>query len=681
MADLISMLAGAAGAGGVPAGPTDPNFESTVLLLHGDGTNGAQNNTFLDSSTNNFTITRNGNTTQGTFTPFSKPDGRWGNFATAASASVGLSCATSALVGSTTTTFTAECWIYMTDSPVSNDGVPALIGLDATFNSSLFLGFGPNASRQLVLRWFDGASKTATGGTTLNLNTWYHIAAVASSNALAIYVDGVAETLSGTTTLTNRNGTTNAFSLFLNSSASNYQFRGYASNIRVCTSAVYTTGFTPSTFPLTTTSQGATNCQLLTAQSNRFIDNSSNAYVLSLNGSPRVTPFSPFPITTAYDTSVNGGAGYFDGTGDYLSSSSTSIGNFGTGDFTVEYWINPSSLGQRNHVDFRGTAGSGGAFRIGSLSTNDKIVAGWDLSDIQLISTTTPNLNSWTHIAVTRSGTTCRLFINGVLEATTTSSYSIPDSGIIVGAYRGTSNYYIGYFSSLRIVKGTAVYTSAFTPPTAPLTAITNTSLLCNFTNAGIFDNTGKNNLETVGDAQIDTTTKKYGTGSMEFDGNGDWLLIPDSPDLKLGTGNFTIEFWVYLASGDTGSARGLVAKGGASTGWLVSLDSSQKVVFTYTTSTITSSGAITTNAWNHIAVVREGTGSNQTKIYIGGTNDGTGTVSTDFTQTEVMYIGANRTAGNPMKGFIDDLRVTKGIARYTANFTPPTAAFPDIGD
>jgi hypothetical protein len=122
-----------------------------------------------------------------------------------------------------------------------------------------------------------------------------------------------------------------------------------------------------------------------------------------------------------------------------------------------------------------------------------------------------------------------------------------------------------------------------------------------------------------------------------------------------------------------------LVAKGTSTTGWLVSLDSSEKVVFTFATSTITSTGSIILDAWNHIAVVREGTGTDQTKIYIGGTNDGTGTVSTDFNQTSVMYVGCNRTAGNAMKGFIDDLRVTKGVARYTGTFTPPTQAFSDF--
>jgi hypothetical protein len=76
--------------------------------------------------------------------------------------------------------------------------------------------------------------------------------------------------------------------------------------------------------------------------------------------------------------------------------------------------------------------------------------------------------------------------------------------------------------------------------------------------------------------------------------------------------------------------------------------------------------------------VVRQGTGTNLTKIYINGTNDGTGTVSTNFNQTEIMYIGANRIGATPMKGYMDDIRITKGVARYTTNFTPPTAAFPN---
>lgn len=153
-------------------------------------------------------------------------------------------------------------------------------------------------------------------------------------------------------------------------------------------------------------------------------------------------------------------------------------------------------------------------------------------------------------------------------------------------------------------------------------------------------------------------------------------MLVPDNTNLQLGTGNFTVEAWVYLSA--TGSARGLVGKGTSTTGWLLSTNSSDQVVFTYGSTTLTSSSALSANTWTHVAVVREGTGTNQTKIYIGGSNVATGTVSTDFNQTSVMYVGADRTGGSALNGYIDDLRITKGYARYTSTFTPPTAAFPD---
>ena len=317
----------------------DPYYNLTTLSLHGNytgsvnssGTAVYQNNTFLDSSSNNFTITRNGSATQGSFTPFSQQPGYWSTYAD--TAYQGFSGG-AALIGSTTNTFTAEAWVYMTAAPASGDGVPCLIGMDASPSSSIYLGFGPNASRQLVLRWFDGASKTATGGTTLALNTWYHIAVVSNANALAMYVNGVAETLTGTTTLTNRNSTTSSFSLLQNSSASAYQFKGYASNIRVTNTAVYTSGFTPSTTPLT----AVTGTQLLTLQSNRFVDNSSNAYALTVISTPSVQAFAPFYNPTAYTPALNGGSGYFDGASYLVNSSLPTSITLGASDFCIEAW-------------------------------------------------------------------------------------------------------------------------------------------------------------------------------------------------------------------------------------------------------------------------------------------------------------------------------------------------------
>jgi hypothetical protein len=165
----------------------------------------------------------------------------------------------------------------------------------------------------------------------------------------------------------------------------------------------------------------------------------------------------------------------------------------------------------------------------------------------------------------------------------------------------------------------------------------------------------------------------------MEFDGTGDYLVVPNSVDNQLGTGPFTIEAWIYP---DSTNNKGIVQKGtGATDGWLFWLNA-DKLEFAYNASDfIRSSASVSTGVWTHVAVVREGTGSNQTKLYINGVNDGIGTVSSNFNQTVVLRVGTDRgnNASSHWDGFIDDLRITKGVARYTTTFTPPTAAFPDL--
>jgi len=684
MSGIMSMLLGAVSSA---AAAVDEFFNRVTLLLPGNGTNGAQNNTFLDSSSNNFTITRNGNTTQGTFSPFSQTG--WSNFASATSGSVGFSNSTAALVGSTASTFTAECWIYMTEAPVSGDGVPALIGMDATFNSSIYLGFGPNASRNLVLRWFDGASKTATGGTTLALNTWYHIAVVANSNALAMYVNGVAETLSGTTTLTNRNGTTNTFSLFMNSSSSNYQFRGYASNIRVCTSAVYTSGFTPSTTALTTTSQGATNCKLLTAQDNRFIDNSTNAYVLTLQSTPSVQAFSPFAPTAAYSAATVGGSGYFDGTGDYLTWSGSTVG---TNTFVAECWFYLTNTAFSAQYGLFGASTSNG---LGLRLINTTTV-NVDWLNINAQSFTLPAtlvVGNWYHIAAVRnSSNQTTVFLNGARSTTGAVSVTINFSGntTAIGLADVPANYgpMFGYISNARLlIGGTPIYDptqSTITVPTAPLTAITNTQLLLNFTNAGITDATAKNALETVGNAQISTTQSKFGGSSMYFDGTGDYLQVAPNPLFDLKTSDFTVEFWIYPTSfGST--TYPLYSQFNRSTTNAFAFEiNTSGTVFVYVTnaggaawSIINAGniGTLTLNTWNHVAFVRNGSAF---RGYVNGTQ---GSLSTNSSNTIETFNGFNIGATGAgtsgyFTGYIDDFRISR-YARYTASFTAPTAAFP----
>jgi hypothetical protein len=662
---------------------TDPNFKSTTLLLQADGVgNGSQNNTFLDSSSNGFPITRNGNVTQGSFTPFSQAPGRWSNFASAASASVGLSNSTAALVSSTTTTFTAECWIYMTEAPVSGDGIPALIGMDATFNTSIYLGFGPNASRQLVLRWFDGASKTATGGTPLALNTWYHIAVVSNANAIAMYVNGVAETLSGTTTLTNRNSTTNTFSLFLNSSASNYQFRGYASNIRVCTSAVYTGAFTPSTAPLTTTSQSATNCRLLTAQNNSFVDNSSNAYVLTLQSTPSVQAFSPFAPQFQWTPAVIGGSGYFNGGSDYLTWSGSTVG---TSQFTFECWFYYTGT-------FSGIAAFVGP---GTAVTNalnlyiaNSTTFTFDQYGITGINFTVPAMvaNTWYHVAFVRGASNaCTVFLNGVRSSTgaVTIATNYANIGAIGYVSSAVPRNWLGYLSGVKYSQSAAYdpTQTTITIPTAPPSP-TGSNLCLNFTNAVIYDAAMDNVLQTVGNAQVNTSVVKYGSGSMAFDGTGDQLVLPNSQNFEFGSGNHTVECWVYI-TGTSGSIINYSNGQSSNSNFSWEMYQSSSSVIQYSileggTVYQASSSAFSINAWNHIAAVRI---DGVLRIYVNGVVGGTTAVVTGVSISvrsgaTLKVSGYNNLTGM-ITGYIDDFRITKGVARYTANFIPPQVALP----
>ena len=426
---------------------------------------------------------------------------------------------------------------------------------------------------------------------------------------------------------------------------------------------------------------------MLTLQDNRFKDNSTNNFTITSNGDTKIEAFSPFNPTAAYSASTHGGSGYFDDSGDTLRIASNSAFDIGTGDFTLECWVYMTSTSgvqgvAGNHNDL--LTGGFGIFVLNGTPNVQLFTPGSSSSD----NTTSGNISAytWNHLAAVRSGGTLRMYTNGISGAGVASARNPNNTDFFdIGTYEDSAfpafDYrFPGYISNLRLVKGTAVYTSNFTPPTAPLTAITNTSLLLNFTNGGIIDNASKNVLETVGNAQISTSVKKFGTGSMYFDGTGDFLAVLDNSTLRLESGPFTIEAWIYPA---VLADKAIISKGVAGTsGWVFGTDGTGKLRLVYDANlNISSTATLSLNTWSHVAVVREGTGSNQVKLYINGVNDGTGTVSSNFNQTSVLRVGSDRNnnSSSHWNGYIDDLRITKGVARYTANFTPPTAAFPDL--
>jgi len=656
----------------VPGIVADPNFNQTVLLLHGDGTNGAQNNTFLDGSTNNFTITRNGNTTQGTFSPFSVGAGEWSNWFNGSTGY--LRTPTDAAFGMSTGDFTIECWVYANAySGIASVLIDLRAGSDPATRPCIEYG----TTGALAYR-VSGANRISGG--TIPLNAWSHVALSRSGSTTKMFLNGVQ--VGSDYTDTNDYGASSRCQIGADDDGSSQAFvNGYISNVRVVKGrAVYTSAFTPGTVPLGATSGGTnppqgTETSLLTCQANSFVDNGGlvTKNTITRNGDVRVTPFSPFAPSAAYDPAVNGGSGYFDGSGDYLSIADAAGLRFGTGNFTIQAWIYRSVAGAVHSIAAKGGASTGWVFQVHS---DNKLRFTQTTTNID--STGTIPAGSWTHVAVVREGTgtnQTKLYINGVNDgqATVTTDFNQTEQ-LNIGANRGNSSVMNGYIAGFKYVVGTA---ETITVPTAPPTGGT---ALLNFTNAGIFDNTGKNNLETVGNAQIDTATKKYGTGSFYTGATSgaNYLRLPADPFYQFGTDNFTIEGWFQpLASGNE---RTFYLHGVNTTGGMTLFVGTGGVRFRAAgTTDLTHSTTISNTAFTHIAFVRDG---NTRRIFINGTQVTSDTLSFNVSDNVITDIGASvQNASDSFRyfGYIDDLRITKGVARYTTTFTPPTQAFSDF--
>jgi hypothetical protein len=744
MTGILNILAGALGR------VTDSLFEYVTLLLPGNGTNGAQNNSFLDSgnpaeftasisgttmtvsavasgtikvgvgisgsgvtagttitalgtgsggvgtytvsasqtvssttiTSTGFPITRNGNTTQGTFSPFSQTG--WGNYF--GGSGNYLSLADNAAFEFGSGDFTIEGWFNVPDSTnyaiYSKGNFGTLIAL----NTDKTIGFYASSNGSS----FNISSNTTFG--TFTLSTWNHFAVSREGNNIRLFLNGVlGATVNTSATLYDDSGV--ALIGRWTNGAATFHMLGYISNLRLVKGrAVYTAAFDPPTSPLGATSGGTnpptgTQTSLLTCQSNRFIDNSTansgTGFTITVNGSPTVVAFSPFNPTASWSAATYGGSGYFDGNGDTLVLPSSSNLAFGTGDFCVELWVYWTVSGVTD-VFFANTTTSGAGdtqFALEVISTNKVRVTGW--SGVFLTGATNLTSNSWNHIAACRSGTTLSLFLNGTRDATTTSANNWSSTNAFyIGDYPTGGGAYTGYMSNLRVVKGSSVYDptqTTLTVPTAPLTAITNTSLLLNFTNAGIYDATSKNDLETVGNAQISTTQSKWGGSSMAFDGSGDYLLqTANMLNYTLGTSDFTIELWLYFNV--TNVEQGIFGmRPNATNGAYPALYFlSGTLRYVVSGVDVITSSTVSSGQWYHIAVSRSGT---STKMFVNGVQQGsTYTDTTNYLASRFAAGGNDFSLGtNSLNGYIQDFRITKGYARYTSNFTAPTAAFPTL--
>ena len=648
----------------------DPNFPTTTLMLHGNGANAAQNNTFLDSSANNFTITRNGNTTQGTFSPFSQTG--WSNYFDGTGDYLALPSSANLAPGAV---FTFEAWIYA-GAPTAGSTI-----YSATTSGELQVGYEAASNWGVCSR---GVGWRLTSTTLPIQNQWNHVVISrggTGTNQTSLFLNGV-RVANGT--VSDAFSATAAYQVGWDGGSGGVPWSGYISNLRfVKNGDIYgytNTTITVPTAPLTTTVPSGT-AQLLTCQSNRFKDNSANNFTETVNGNPTVQAYSPFSPAVAYAPEVIGGSGYFDGTTDYLSSVNSAAFAFGTAAWTIEFWVYPLSFANRaSFVDTRSTDSSNFGLNIYSNPSSGTIGLQTG-GTIVFTSSATLKVNSWNYVAITSTGTSATLYLDGVSINTGTYAQNLTDQLLRVGATTTSIGSYLnGYMSGLRITKGGVLSISVPTlPPTTTVSSGTVSALL-NFTNAGILDSTARNNFETVGNTQVSTSVTKYGSGSIFLNPTYStaptgYLYQAASYATTFGLGNFTVEFWFNWIT--TASRQDLFWWKGTKVAGILWNITAGNVSYYIDGVAINAPLTPTPGAWYHIALSRS---AGVTKLFINGVQGGSNFADVkDYTGVYDLYSGRDQGASsNWANGYIDELRITRGVARYTANFTPPTSQLQD---
>ena len=460
-------------------------------------------------------------------------------------------------------TFTLSCWIKR-----PTEGAPSTI-----FAQDLSFQFESGSDeRALKIGYYTGAGghviRLATTAVFRDISAWYHIVLAVdttqstASNRIKMYVNGVQQTSfqSGQSTYPSQNlelpvnNTTDVFYLgALNATAHSI---GYLAD----THFIDGTALAPSSF-------GETN-----DDTGQWIPKEYTGGSYGTNGF-----YLPFKTGDLYSAD-------FDGTGDYLSQ--TSMTTIGSGDFTIEGWCNRRDAGNQGIFQYSNAAlnGKSGALGLGVYSNNFYLYYGTSgaLAGRQVY-VTIPAVGEWWHFAYVRASGTITIYLNGTAVTTQSTTVDFNDTTLTVGGYYSTNYLWNGLMSNFRVVKGTAVYTSNFTPPTSALTSVSGTILL-NCQNSNIQTSTTGSNMTAQGNAVASNTspTDFNDTFSADKSGQGNTLtavnlansdVVADSPTNNFATWNPANRTPYYVfAEGNLkltvpGQWRNAIATMGVSTG------------------------------------------------------------------------------------------------------------------
>ena len=588
--------------------------------------------------------------------------------------------------------WTYEAWMYVPSRHTFNS-YPRMFGLGPNYNDAKSFGMmftDPDHSGYMTVYWDDGTlGRKLISATTYEKNKWNHVAVCREGNAIALFYNGtrIANNASYTGTI-NGNDT---FAYVGHTGTGTEGFVGYWKDVRLVNgSSVYDPTATSITVPNKTLT-AVTNTKLLLATKPYLVDASSSGHSLT-DGAHSFKRRGPYDYVE-YDRTTHGGSVYLYGTDDYFTVDAgylaTNTTWWNSSGFTLETWLYKVSTSDEHTIWDNRQSGNvnGFLFRVRSgglylYSNNaDRAV---DLGE--------NIVNKWQHVALVCSGTTGKIFQNGVQVG---SDFTIPDTashtyfgrsqntiGAIQYTPRGAGAEYLGYMSDFRISSGSR-YTGTFTPPTEAF-ANDGTTVFLTFKNQNNIWNTINDPILTKqGNVTASNTQRKFTTSSaIYFDGNGDFVYESwsDNTDL-IHNIPWTIEGWFRFDNVSTDQHFiHAYANGGDYDGYAFTLGSAGNPGATLcfwdgaTWRTFKSDMAI--NTWYHLAVVNDGTNA---KVYVDGTQSGsTFTPSSQIKRlTSVpLSIGCYYSGVQAMAGYAQDVRISKGVARYTGNFTPPTSEF-----
>ena len=649
---------------------SDPYFGSTSALLHLDGNNGDNNTIPLNTiaeATGRTTFIAAG--TAGAVSSSSSIF-KFGNGSLNFSGTGFLRSTDAAgAMAFGTGNFTMEAWVYIpsTTSAAYRSIFSSRAGSSTSDATVGAFGINPSGS----LYWYTGGF-ICNGGPTIAANTWTHVALVRNGSTISAYVNGALAS-SGTSSASYVSPV--GFGFGANSQVGDELFAGYIDDARITKDvARYTAPFTVPTAPFgnnTTDDPNYTSTWLLMHGDGvnlNISDLSSNNLTISKFGNVNTSIYSPYVNT--------GGSLVFNGADAYLSIADHVGIQPGPADFTFEFWWRPTDISITGRTVI--AKGLGMQFVQNSSTLQVMLSISNDTTYFMNVAIGTIVANTWYHAALVRNGTTYTAYLNGVAGPTGTQSNS-PSTGtapMTIGGQVGSA-YMKGHITNVRMVKQ-ALYTSNFVPPMAPFAVSQDTTFLTLLSPLmkTIYDSTGKNTFTSYGTAALRTANKRFGTASLYLDGSG-YMKDVDSTSMVFGTGNFTIEAWVYTTTTSTtfrtiysartvaGNIPGAASLGISGTGFPYWYQGAAYVV--------SGPASFPNNTWTHLAVCRIGT---NTTMYVNGVSVATTTGDTINYNIVGTYIGSNGDGSEPYIGHMDDLRITKGVARYTTNFVPVQNAF-----